>query len=126
MSRSEPGEIYPLETATRVFPFRENAVDTHGAVSVHYYSLAGKEFLDIVDLKIESGLYHRSFAGYDHNLVILVVESGSYAMRIPHRPHVAVADNAAYHVSSVPRGCAAFEDIGDIEVACYGVGKVTP
>ena len=45
-------------------------------------------------------------------------------MRIPHRPHVAVADNAAYHVSSVPRGCAAFEDIGDIEVACYGVGKV--
>ena len=105
-----PGEVNAFERATFVFFRLKYLLNAGIAGDIKNYGIPRQEFPDLLALQIESCLDYRSLARHDNNLVIVIIICGTYSGRIAEHPHVAVADNAAYHESAVPVGSASPQD----------------
>ena len=119
-------EINALKRAAGVRGSREHLLHTYISALCHNDSRSGSQFVHIVDCDIHYSLYYRAFGGYNHNLVVGIIECRTYAMGVAQCPYVTGSDGSAYYISAVPAwGCGA-QDRRYVEIVLYSTGRQDP
>ena len=92
----------------------------------HHDCLSRLQFPDIITLQVKSGLQYRSFAGYRHNLVVLIIEGGANSPRVTHGKHLTASSQSTYNISPVKIGHGRSEHITHVHMVVDVVGDVCP
>ena len=77
---------------------------THASVAIHENGLARQEFVHLVGLYVEGGLYDGALRGNHHNFIVLIPEGRTYAPGVAHAEEFARAADAAHHIAAIPHG----------------------
>ena len=109
-------EIDPFKRAPPVLTLSKNVVDRNTAVLAHNQSRTRRQFLYIVDPNIQHRLNHRTLRSYHHNLIVVIIESRTYALAVAQGKHIARARHAANHKTAVPQARLVAKDVVHIDI----------
>ena len=110
-------EVHSLErTSGKTFGF-EDLLNAQLPVSARDERLPGLKLQDVVHLKVECGLQHRTFAGQSEYLIVFVPESRTDAPGIAQNKRFSAAGDPAHHITSVPHGRRLAQHVGHIDMS---------
>ena len=117
-------EVDALERAGAQFLGRHYLLQSAFAVFMYYQCLTWQQFMHVVTINIKSGLQHGALAGQGYNLVVAVVECGSYAPGVAYAEHLATTRQSAHHKTAVVVLHGGAQYVGHLNVVVDIVGNV--
>ena len=119
-----PTEVDTFEGAGgasfRTIDFRQ----AHFPVPLCQQCLSRQQLMYLFPRHINNRLYHRTLAGKNQYLVVLIPKSGTNPPRITHRKTLSTTGHSAYHVTTVPSTACSLQYFRQIDTFLDGTSDI--